>query len=158
VERRQVLDAQTFRVEYAGHCAALLFQAEEGGHLNDLVLDLSKSVCSLEVTVVDAAGQPVKAITFYLDVAMPSGPYRDATIFGTREAASDGVYRFDGLPPGAWRARVAEQQFGYKTVDVVLLPQEIARCRMVLGSPQDEPSKVPDVSNRAAAESNRTNR
>jgi beta-lactamase regulating signal transducer with metallopeptidase domain len=130
VERRWIQNGQNSRVEFAGRCAVRILEADEGGYLTDLVLDLSKSVCSLEVTVLDSAGQPVKVMSFSPYARMPDGSYRD--VFGTQEAASDGVYRFNGLPPGAWRIKVEDRQNASNTIDVQLSPQAVARYRITL--------------------------
>lgn len=120
-----------FREEYGGRCGAVRLRTEEGGNLTGVVLDLSKSVCTLELEVVDDAGEPVKEISFILDAQMGESPIKYASVFSVRRTSNDGLYRFEGMPPGDWRVRLSSTQRRYKKLDISLIPEKTARYKVV---------------------------
>jgi len=121
-----------YREEYGGLCGAVRLETEEAGHLTDVVLDLSKSDCSLELQVVDDANEPIQDISFTLDARMEGGNYKYATIFSVREVSEDGVYRFEGMPPGAWNSRIRDSHkySGPKRINIDLTRGKTARYKV----------------------------
>jgi len=90
------------RCEYGSRCAATVLSVEEGQELNNVLLDVSKSVCTAEVEIVDSKEQPVNNVSLSFDVEMPQGPERAyiySTIFNVKHSNPQGPYHFDGLPP-----------------------------------------------------------
>ena len=88
-------------------CGALVLTNKEGQEQTGIVLDLSKSVCSLELEVKDETGEPVKQITVYFETEMPPNTgYLYGTVFICHEENADGLYKFNGLPPGKWHVRI----------------------------------------------------
>ncbi|MBN2182235.1 MAG: hypothetical protein JW715_10000 [Sedimentisphaerales bacterium] len=128
---RRVQQERGYRREYAGLCGSLILENNEGQEISDIVLDLSKSVCSLELQVTDADGEPVDAISFSFNTEMPKGSgYKYGRIFYSEEANSDGLYRFDGMPAGKWRLNISNNQYNQKEIDVELSPGKTARYKM----------------------------
>jgi hypothetical protein len=119
--------------EYGGLCGAFRLETEEAGHLTGVVLDLSKSDCSLELQVVDDANEPVRNISFTLDVVMDGGNYKYAPFFSVREVSQDGVYRFGGMPPGAWSLRICKNhKYSMpKRINVDLTHGKTARYKVI---------------------------
>ena len=136
VETRRATGSPGFSEQYAGRCAATVLDTKEGGQLTDAVLDLSKSVCSLEITFVDGAGKPVTATMFTLSIPTPGGRRRYAEVFATKEVSANGVYRFEGLPPGNLHVMMYGEARFLTQLDVAFTPQETARYRVALGSPE----------------------
>jgi hypothetical protein len=128
----QVSQGRTSRQEYGGLCGALVIENKEGQQQSGIVLDLSKSVCSLELDVKDTFGKPVDSISISFDVEMPQGSgYKYGRVFYSNEENSDGIYKFEGLPPGKWRLRINSQQFRQKEIDVNLIPEKSAYYKVV---------------------------
>ena len=127
---RGVAFGRGMRKAYGGLCGAIRFETEEAEHKSDVVLDLSTSVCVLELDVVDQTGEPMKEISFTLDAKMEGGSYRYAPVFIVTRKSNDGVYRFAGMPPGTWRMRL-----GTTAIDIELDPEQPARYRVVCDPP-----------------------
>ncbi|MHC4169270.1 MAG: MSCRAMM family protein, partial [Planctomycetota bacterium] len=129
---RRVPHGRGIREVYGGLWGAVRLETAEAGQLTDIVLDLSKSVCALEVEVVRESGEPATEISFTLDAAMEGGTYPYAPIFHVTRASNDGVYRFEGMPPGARHLRLSYPQGGKHTeLDIELTPVKTARYRVV---------------------------
>jgi hypothetical protein len=128
--RRVQQERRTHR-EYDGLCGAVIIENKEGQELSGIILDLSKSVCSFELQVTDATGEPVNEISINFSIEMPKGcgyPYGD--VFHTQEVSSEGLYRFDGLPPGKWRLYISNSQYNPKEIDIKLSPEKTDRYKM----------------------------
>ncbi len=117
---------------------SIILVNKEGEHLSDIVLDLSKSVCSLEVQVMDTANEPVSSIFISLDIEMPKGSRNEYhRIFYTEEVNSEGLYWLDGLPSGKWRLRIGRTEYNSKALEVELIPGKTARCKVTFDSVSD---------------------
>jgi len=128
--RRVERESRTRR-EYAGLCGSLILENKEGQELSDIVLDLSESVCSLELQVTDASGEPVNEISISFNTEMPKGSgYLYGRIFHSEEANSEGLYRFDGMPPGKWHLYISNSQYNHNEIDIELSPEKTARYKM----------------------------
>jgi hypothetical protein len=125
---RMVPHDRGVRREYGGLCGAVRLEAKEAGRLTDVVLDLSKSVCSLELQVVDDVNKPIQDLSFTLDARMEGGAYRYVSIFFVRKLSKDGAYYFEGMPPGTWRLRISDsnKQSWPKEVNIDLTPGKTA--------------------------------
>jgi hypothetical protein len=130
---RTVPYGQGFRQEYDGRCGAVRLEAEEAGHLTDVVLDLSKSGCSLELQVIDDANKPVQDININFGAEMEGSAYKYATIFSIRKIGNDGVYCFEGMPPGTWCLYVSDGslRFDQKKIYVKLSRKKTAYYKVV---------------------------
>jgi hypothetical protein len=130
---RTVPYGQGFRQEYEGRCGAVSLEAEEAGHLTNVVLDLSKSDCSLELHVVDDANKPVQEINISFGTEMEGSAYQYATIFSIRKVSRDGVYCFEGMPPGAWCLYINDDSFRFdpKKIDVKLSREKTAYYKVI---------------------------
>ncbi len=118
---------------YGGACAARTVDLEEAADIGPIILDLSESTCILQLTVQDGAAKPVREISMYLDVEMPDGSYRYATIFIARESSESGIYEFKGLPPGNWRCRVYNRDLGQSEgVDFKLNGSQVTNLDVIL--------------------------
>ncbi|MBN1972873.1 MAG: M48 family metalloprotease [Sedimentisphaerales bacterium] len=138
----QVPQGRTSRQEYGGLCGALIIENKEGQNLSDIVLDLSKSVCSLELEVKDKAGVPVDSINMYFDIKMPPGSgYLYNTVFYSKEEKSDGIYKFEGLPPGKWHLRISNSDYPDQELDVELTGEKPAHHQIEIGSSADSEIK-----------------
>jgi hypothetical protein len=124
---------QGFRQEYEGRCGAVSLEAEEAGHLTDVVLDLSKSDCSLALHVVNDANKPVQDINISFGTEMEGSAYKYAAIFSIRKVSRDGVYCFEGMPPGAWCLYVSDGslRFEQKKIYVKLSRKKTAYYKVV---------------------------
>jgi hypothetical protein len=123
--------------EYAGLCGAVRLKTTEAGHLTGIVLDLSESVCTLEVKVVDDANKPVQAISLVFAAEMKEGSYhRYPSVFNVNVSNVDGVYRFEGMPSGTWHLYIngRSSRLEHKAIDVRLTPERTARYKVVLDS------------------------
>jgi beta-lactamase regulating signal transducer with metallopeptidase domain len=128
----QVSQGRTSRQEHGGLCGALVIENQEGQQQSGIVLDLSKSVCSLELDVKDTFGKPVDSISISFEVEMPQGSgYKYGRVFYSKEENSDGIYKFKGMPSGAWHLRINSQQFRQKEVGVNLTPEKTAYYKVV---------------------------
>jgi len=128
---RRVEQERRSRREYDGLCGFLILEIKEGQELSGIVLDLSKSVCSLELQVTDAASEPVNEISINFSIEMPKGcgyPYGD--VFHTQEVSSEGLYRFDGLPPGKWHLFISNRQYSHNEIDIELSPEQTAQYKV----------------------------
>ncbi len=131
----RVPQGQTSRQEYGGLCGALVIENKEGQEQSGIILDLSKSVCSLELEVKDKDGKPMDSINIYFDVKMPPGSgYTYNMVFYSREENSEGIYKFDGLPPGKWNLRISDNEFPVQRFEVELTPQKIAHYQVNFSS------------------------
>ena len=131
IKYRRIQQERGSRREYGGLCGSLILENKEGQELSGIVLDLSRSVCSLELQVADASGEPVNEISINFSIEMPKGcGYRYGDIFHTREVNSEGLYRFDGLPPGKWHLYISNRQYNHKDIDIELSPSKTARYKM----------------------------
>ncbi|MEJ2648652.1 MAG: hypothetical protein P8016_09625 [Sedimentisphaerales bacterium] len=131
----QVPQGGTSRREYGGLCGALILTNKEGQEQSGIVLDLSKSVCSLELDVKDEAGEPVDSLNVFFETKMPAGSgYFYNTVFYSREENSDGIYKFDGLPPGQWHLRISSGDYPDQALDLELGADKPANHQVIFGS------------------------
>jgi protocatechuate 3,4-dioxygenase beta subunit len=131
---RKVTDDRGYRREYGGLCGAVRLETEEAGHLTDVVLDLSKSDCSLELQIVDDANKPVQDVNINFNAEMKGGSYKYAPLFYVNNTSShNGLYRFEGMPPGAWRLRVSDsnKQLRRKEININLTPGKTACYKVI---------------------------
>ncbi len=124
---------QGYRQKYDGRCGAVRLDAEEAGHLTDVVLDLSKSDCSLELQIVDDTNKPVQGMNISFNAEMKGGSYKYAPIFNVIALNHNGVYRFDGMPPGAQCLYINDDSFRFdpKKIDVKLSREKTAYYKVV---------------------------
>ena len=132
-EFRMVPDDRGSHRVYGGLCGAVRLQAEEADSLTDVVLDLSKSGCSLELQVVDDANKPVQDINISFGAELEGSAYKFATIFSIRKVSNDGVYCFEGMPPGTWCLYVIDGslRFDQKKIYVKLSRKKTAYYKVV---------------------------
>ncbi len=132
-ELRMVPHGQGYRQKYDGRCGAVRLDAEEAGHLTDVVLDLSKSDCSLELQIVDDTNKPVQGMNISFNAEMKGGSYKYAPIFNVIALNHNGVYRFDGMPPGAQCLYINDDSFRFdpKKIDVKLSREKTAYYKVV---------------------------
>jgi len=130
-EPKNIRVGKNSRSQYGGICAAGVLHLDEGQSLENAILDLGKSTCSLEVEVVDGQDNPVTTTTIWLQVKIPAEKYKFGDIFNVYNTSERGLYRFENLPPieGYVLVHSDELQFSGK-VEVKLIPQETVRCRV----------------------------
>jgi hypothetical protein len=112
--------------EYDGLCGAVVIDLEAGQARDDIVLDLSASICELRIAMTDTEGQPVDEAVIYFNVRMPPGTsgYRFMTIFNAYQKAENGRFRFSGLPPGTWYIKSRHDTLGMSADHEVNLTKE----------------------------------
>jgi hypothetical protein len=62
---------------------------------------------------------------------MPKGcGYKYGRIFHSEEGNPEGLYRFEGLPPGKWHMRINNREYLTKTIDIELSPEKTAQYKI----------------------------
>ncbi len=107
-----------------------LVPVEEGQSVEDVVLDLRDSTCSIEFEIVDRNGEPIAADLVTLEVPLPTAGRSVTQIATGGDIPAKRVHRLDNLPPvdGSLSVHVGGQI--YRGVRVQLRPNQTARCRV----------------------------
>ena len=149
------LPAGGSRREYGGKCGAIIVEIKEGQNLNNVVLDMSKSVCSMEVEAVDKDGKPVDNVSFTFEIEMPqTSQYVYMDIFSSSQSNPQGLYVFEGLPMGKFFVRAYNKKLGSpESIEANLLPNQTTRFKIQFQKSL-EPNQIPDVQ----VEGEKTNR
>ncbi len=116
-----------------------LVRVEEGASVEDVVLDLRESTCSLEFEIVDLNDKPLPSDLVVLEIPLSSGDRRSAAISAMSITRPEKSYRLDHLPPMDGSLRVNVQGDAPRIVNVQLRPNETARARIKFEGIAGEP-------------------
>jgi hypothetical protein len=85
----------------------------------------------------------VDAISLHFDTVIPPGSrYLYNSVFYSKEKNSDGISKFDGLPPGKWRLRISNDEFPDKELDVELSGDKSVRHQVIFGSASSKAAEM----------------
>ncbi len=118
------------RGEFTSAKAFQLVVVEEGQAVENVILDLRHSTCSLEFEIVDRDDQPILGESVALLVPLPSDSGSFATISGAHRVPAKSVHRLDSLPPMDGFLSVYTGGQGPKRVEARLRPNQTTRCRV----------------------------
>ena len=125
-----------------GVLSAQIIEISEGKDINDIIVNLSKSTCSLTGQVRDSAGQNVPGAKVSLYYKVP-GVTDSVNGRGYEPAVTDsnGTYRLDNLPAGDWYIRAwhdsIEEPFNVEPVE--LISDRTVHLNMQLGGKLETP-------------------
>jgi beta-lactamase regulating signal transducer with metallopeptidase domain len=119
-----------------GVCAFLSLTVEDGAVIDELRIDLSRSVCALEGDVTDRQGKPVRGARVSALMELPYGrqSFHDGSAFPPAQTDSTGHYRLAGLPAGLWHIRATDADYknGGKLIPVQLRPGQAAQRNLTV--------------------------
>ncbi len=150
-EMHQVRSSNGIQNKYIGPCAATRVNVIHDHDVNDVVLDLSKSTCSLEMKLTDTNGDPVESAIFDFGAKMPNKRRPRKALFSSYETDPAGIYRFNALPPGQWLLTIQTMKVGFRVIDVTLEPDQTAHYEIQI----DTNPYGPRSANRNPAKSER---
>lgn len=116
--------------------AAKIVEVKEGQKIDDIVVDLSRSTCSVTGQVLDITGRPAAAAKVCL-YWKHAGDTEGITGRGYRptETGVDGRYKLENLPPGKWHINAWHEQVKQNAdpVPLELVPGKTVQQDLRLG-------------------------
>ncbi len=107
-----------------------LVHVDEGQTIENVTLDPREATATLEIQVVDRAGQPVRVEYLSLSVPLPSERAQRAQVMTRTRLEPQSVYRFPHLPPLDGYLDVVSLDRRPLHAPIQLMAGQITRCRL----------------------------